>query len=662
MNLKKGLALCLSAALTVSVLGGCRAADGTQAADGSTGTAAPLTTVYGAEDTANPRTPAAVDLTGATVITLSGASAAIDGEGVSEENGVITVSAAGTYVFSGTLTEGRILVDAKGQEVTLVLNGADITCSYGSPLYIYKAAGATVHLMEGTENSLTDGETYTFDDPASSAADEEPNACLYSKSDLVLQGAGALTVNANYNNGITGKDTLAIYDLTLTVRAANNGVNGKDSNTIDSASVTVNCGGDAIRSTNDTDGTLGYVSISNSTLDLTAGEDGIQAETTVTVSSGSYSIAAGGGSGTTPAEDISAKGIKGGSGVNLISGVYTIDCSDDAVHSNGDVTVSGGVYTVSSGDDAFHADGTLTVDGGELSILTSYEGLEGTVVNINGGQLRIVSSDDGVNAAGGADGSGFMGRGGGTFGSTDSQSAIHITGGYLVVNAGGDGLDANGSMTMTGGTVITVSSGRSDGAIDYDGSFALSGGTLLAVSGGAMPQAPSEATQNTVFIGFDAAVPADAYVALLGEGQTVVFEMPINTASVVYSSPDLQSGATYTVSIGGTYTGGTTDCICSGGAYSGGTELTQLTLTDSITQYGSTGMGGGMGGGAHGQMPAGEKPQQPDGGEEPQRPDGGDFSQDKKDFGEDGGFHGGRGMGKETFDGDAGKSETPAAG
>ena len=149
------------------------------------------------------------------------------------------------------------------------------------------------------------------------------------------------------------------------------------------------------------------------------------------------------------------------------------------------VTVSGGVYTISTGDDAFHADEALTVSAREINILTSYEGLEGTSVSVSGGTIYIVSSDDGVSAAGGADGSGFGGFGRGTPFGGNSGSLIHISGGYLVVRAGGDGLDSNGNAIMSGGTVIVSSTGQGDGALDYDGSFTLSGGILLAADSGA---------------------------------------------------------------------------------------------------------------------------------------------------------------------------------
>lgn len=417
---------------------------------------------------------------------------------------------------------------------------------------------------------------------------------------------------------------MQIYDGVLSVQAVNNGINGKDSNTIDSASITVTCGGDAIRSTNDTDGTLGWVSISNSLLDLTAGEDGVQAETALTISEGSCTAVSGGGSGVQPSDSISAKGLKAGTTLTLNGGTFTLDCSDDAVHSNGDVTVSGGIYTISTGDDALHADEALTVSAGEINILTSYEGLEGTSVSVSGGTIYIVSSDDGVNAAGGADGSGFGGFGQGTPFGGNSDALIHISGGYLVVQAGGDGLDSNGNAIMSGGTVIVSSTGQGDGALDYDGSFTLSGGILLAADSGAMSQSPSEASQYTLSLGFDSVLPAGTFISLEREEQSLVFALPSNASHVVISSPELEGGAVYTLSYGGEYSGQTADGLCSGGTCSGGTEAAELTLSDYITTYGRADMGGRPGG------PRGGTPRE-DWGEPPtegmppdQRPGGGE--------------------------------------
>ncbi|MGN0985796.1 MAG: carbohydrate-binding domain-containing protein [Candidatus Enterenecus sp.] len=616
MKLRKWPALALAAAMILGLLSGCgdktggTETGGVPSAPVSSASSAPSLVPSG--EPADPagetetRDPAEADLTGAAEILLSGSTAQISGSGASEEKGVITITAGGTYVLSGTLEDGCVIVDAKGKDVTLVLNGADITCSNGCPLYIYNAQSAVVHVMEGTQNSLTDGGAYTLDSKYYSAADEEPNACLYSKDDLILQGAGALEVNANYDNGVTSRDTLEIYDVTLSVRAANHGINGKDSNTIDSAKITVTCGGDAIRSTNDSDGTLGWISISNSDLDLTAGEDGVQAETTVSISGGSYRVTSGGGSGARLASDASAKGVKAGTDLTLTGGTFLMDCADDAFHTNGSLTVSGGVYTVSTGDDAFHADETLTVSGGEINVLTSYEGLEGSDVTFSGGTARIVASDDGVNAAGGMDASGFGGRGGmgGPFGTGGGAHTLTVSGGTLIVDAGGDGLDSNGSITMTGGTVIVSSAGAGDSAVDCDSGAEVTGGTLWAASFGTMmTQAPGSGGQCVLSLSFGQTLAAGTWVEISGEGESFAFQTPIGTGNLVFSSPELVLGGEYTVSCGGTYDGAVTDHVGSGGTCSGGTELAVVTLSGYVTSWGSQ---GGTGFGGRGGMQGGK--------------------------------------------------------
>lgn len=598
----KRTALSLSTAVLLLTLSACGTeGDAMTAAGGSTAQVFSSLSISDGADAASPRAPATLDLTGATTILFSGGEISIEGDGAEVADGVVIITAPGTYAVSDTVDDGRIVIDAPDADVTVALNGADITCSYGSPLYIYQAGAATVHLMEGTENALTDGTGYSFADSYSSEADEEPNACLYSRADLVIEGAGDLTVTANYDNGITSKGALEIYDGAISVTAIGHGINGKGSNTIASAALTVECGGDAIRSTSDTDDALGWVSISDSTLDLTAGEDGIQAETSLTLSSGSYTIVSGGGSGAQPAEDASAKGIKAGTSLRLEGGTYVLDCSDDALHANGDVTVSGGVYTISTGDDALHADGALAVSGGDMEILTSYEGLEGATVSISGGAISLVSTDDGVNAAGGADGSGYGALDpADAFESAGGSYYIEISGGDLRIQAGGDGLDANGSITLSGGTVLVASSGQADGALDCEGAFTLSGGTLLALSSGTMSQTPSGSGQYAISVSFDPVLSTGTYVGLTGETQDFVFQLPIDTRGFLFSSPELESGATYTVSYGGAYSGGTDGWICTGGTYSGGTDLTELILSDQLTTYGDTGMGGRGGGGPEG--------------------------------------------------------------
>lgn len=333
-------------------------------------------------------------------ILLSGSSASVSGTGAEAENGIVTITEGGTYEISGTLEDGQICVKAPDEDVTLILKNVSVTSSSGSPFVILKANSVTLSLPDGTESTLTDSETYD--------SNEDADACLYSKADLTIEGTGTLTVNANYKNGITGKDTLTIRDSTLSVTAANHGITGKDSLTAENASLTVQSGGDAIRSTNNEDGALGFILLTDCTLDLTAAEDGVQAETVLTIDGGSYVIITAGGSGGTIDEDTSAKGLKAGTQVTISGGTFDLDCCDDAIHSNGNVDISGGSFTLSTGGDGIHADDTVTVTNGAIDILKSYEGMEGVTVNIEGGDINIVSNDDGINVADGTS-SGFKG-------------------------------------------------------------------------------------------------------------------------------------------------------------------------------------------------------------------------------------------------------------
>lgn len=553
------LAVLLCAALLISVLCACGKTAGT-GADTNTNDDSVAQQLYDAD-------VAAPDLTNATEITLSGADD-------------VTITDGGVYVLTGTLTDGRVLINAPGADVTLVLRDADITCTDSSALYIYKAASVLVYLPDGTASTLTDGSSYDYGDGVSSAIDEEPNACLYAKSDLIIAGGGTLTVTGNANNGITGKDTLKIEDTAVSVTAANHGINGKDCLVLKQTDVTVTSGGDALRATNDSDTALGCVLIGASTLTLTAGEDGIQAETTLTLFDTACTVTSGGGSSAALADGVSAKGIKAGTDITVRSGSYTLDCADDAVHANGNATVSGGMFTVTTGDDGVHADEAVTITDGTLSIRECYEGIEGQTIDISGGTIDIVSSDDGLNAAGGADQSGFGGRGPDSF-SGGSDSSITISGGTLRIDASGDGIDSNGDLTVSGGEIY-VSGPMSDGdsALDYDGSATVTGGTVIAAGYSGMAQNfGTDSTQGSILLTCQSASTETIRVTDASGSVLAEFAPAKAYTCVVVSTPALKQGGTYTVTMGG--------------------ESTNVTLDSLI--YGSGSMGGGMGGGMGGQ-------------------------------------------------------------
>lgn len=522
---KRILAVLLCAALLISVLCACGKTAGT-GTDTDTNDDSIAQQLYDAD-------VAAPDLTNATEITLSGADD-------------VTITDGGVYVLTGTLTDGRVLVNAPGADVTLVLRDADITCVDSSALYIYKAANVLVYLPDGTASTLTDGSSYDDSGSFSSTTDEEPNACLYSKSDLVIAGGGTLTVTGNANNGITGKDTLKIEGTAVNVTAANHGINGKDCLVLKQANVTVTSGGDALRATNDSDSALGCILIGASVLTLTAGEDGIQAETTLTLFDTTGTITSGGGSSASLADDTSAKGIKSGTDITVRSGSYTLDCADDGVHANGNVTISGGTFAITTGDDGVHADETVTTTDGTLNIPKCYEGIEGQTIDISGGTIDIVSGDDGLNAA------------------------------------GGDGIDSNGDLTVSGGEIyVSGPTSDSDSALDYDSTATVTGGTVVAAGYSGMAQNfGANSTQGSILLTCQSASTETIRVTDASGNVLAEFTPAKAYTCVVVSTPALTQGSTCTVTMGG--------------------QSTNVTLESLI--YGSGGMGGGMGGQPGGNM------------------------------------------------------------
>ncbi len=222
-------------------------------------------------------------------ITLADGASTASGAGVEIEGDKITVTHAGTYVFSGTLSNGQIAVKAdKLHKVHLVFNGVWISNSETAPLYIISADKVIVTLAEGSKNHLTD-----ISRPPVSTDDEEGedniNACVYAADDLTFNGLGELTVEAS-NNGIGGKNDIRICGGTYTINAANNGIKGKDSVILAAGTISVVAGKDGVKSDNIEEVERGYVHICGGTISIQASDDGIQAVTRLTIDAGSVTV------------------------------------------------------------------------------------------------------------------------------------------------------------------------------------------------------------------------------------------------------------------------------------------------------------------------------------------------------------------------------------
>lgn len=563
----------------------------------------------------------------------------------------VTITASSEISVSGESTSGQLAVNVDKTaepegKVVLNLEGLTLSNSSAAPIYV-EAIGDEVQISakNGTTNTISDGTSHTDTYVDSDGNTNTVNGAIFSRDDLKLKGKGTLIVNGNTEDGIVCKNDLKIWNGNITVNAADDGIRGNDSVRIgdhpdaadySSLSVTVNTnngssGGDGIKTNSDEDG-KGYVTINGGTVNIDSYADGIQAEQTFTMNGGELNITTyqgsnftssasggnggwgggmGGNDGNSNKTDISAKGIKAvgvydeagttwQSGGDLIvnGGTITIDSSDDSLHCGGDMQLLGGSMTLATADDGAHSDHALTIGstGGDydapyVNITKSYEGIEGVDITQNSGTVMVTSSDDGYNAAGGADSSGNNNSGGwgqGSWGgpgggsSSDGSQTMTFNGGYAYVNAAGDGLDSNGNIYFNGGYVFVSQTGGGNGPLDCgdsNNSITYSGGTVIAAGSSDMFETPSSYS----FLSTTSVSAGQTITFTDASGNVLAtFTLPNGSAEMVMCSQESSvtcytggtlSGTTYFASqdstnrcgYGGTISGGTAVSASSGG-------------------------------------------------------------------------------------------------
>lgn len=564
------------------------------------------------------------DESSATKITLSGDSASVSGSGAVVEGSTVTISAAGTYIVSGNLTDGSITVTtSEDDKVQIVLNGVKIASSSGPAIDIQSADKCFITLAEGTQNSLSDGSAFTS---------EDANACIYATCDLTINGSGSLDVSGNYRHGVFSKDDLVVYGGSINVSAVEDGLNGKDSVKIGAGDISIDSGADGVKSSKSTNPEKGFVYVSGGSLSIDAEDDGIQAKTYLCIADGSIEI----------------------------------DATDDALHSDLEGALNGGSTSVRSGDDAFHCETKLEVNDGSFVAEECNEGYEAEWVVVNGSDTNICALDDAMNASaadlsddsessdadtstsapsgepganaaqpdgsiGAPDGSsanadsneqqntapqdagrqdgatppelpsddgaqggqageapsdlgqapdvqGGMERGGqapggqgGAPGVSDSNCLIQINGGKVVLDSQGDGVDSNGNVEINGGTLLVNGpSSDGDGAFDYDGEATISGGTVLMAGAVGMAQSFTSGTQAFALV--QASGSAGNVIEATDADGNVIATLTATRAfgCVLVSGAGVSDGDTITVSVDGAATMATASTTGTSGIATGG--------------------------------------------------------------------------------------------
>ena len=545
------------------------------------------------------------DETASCHIRLSDAGSTSDSSNAAIDGNIITIKAEGTYILSGSLTDGQLVVDADTAKVQLVLDNASITKNTSASIYVKQADKVFVTLAENSANTISStGEFIAIDE-------NNIDAAIFSKDDLTLNGSGTLTVSCETGHGIVSKDELVITGGTYQVNASGHCLSGKDCVSILDGSFTLQAGKDGIHSENADDTAKGNIYIVAGTYGITSDGDGVDASGTLTVTGGDYTFTTGGGNANGPvhtdremggfggkggmrdfgekgdfggrgrfgddagmfeapndpngqlppdesADSVSSKGVKADASLYLGGGTFVFDCADDAVHSGGELLVNSGSYTIATGDDGMHADTSLLIHDGTINITTSYEGLEGQKITINGGSIRVVSSDDGFNAAG-----------------DSSDISLVINGGTIYVNADGDGLDSNNTLTINGGEIyVSGSTSNDNAALDWENTGSINGGTIFAAGSSGMMENFRSASQGSILTSFQTSVNGEITVTDADRNAILSFTPEKSCNSILVSSPLLTQGSTYTIT--------------------GGDQTVTIELTDLI--YGA---GSGMGGFGH---------------------------------------------------------------
>lgn len=537
---KKLLALFFAMALSMTAVAGCT---GTKS---STGNVVSLETETNAEETSaqsEAGTFSSADMfterdlagtyeeSGAVYVTLSDDGIAGETDGVVIDGQMVTITAEGTYIFSGTLSEGQIVVDADNAKVQIVFDNVDITCASSAAVYVKSAEKVFVTLAEGSQNTLRNTDEYVAID------DNNIDAVIFAKSDLTLNGTGSLTIISAEGHGIVSKDDLKIIGGTYDITAAGHALSGKDSVRIADGTFILTAEKDGIHAENADDEEKGYIYIADGDFTITSDGDGMDASNIVQIEDGTLDITAGGGAanslkthesdvpggpgggmpqngekldgesmpqmgekpdgenmtemgkrpdGTTPPEkpsqtDQSDTADETAAPDNATdhqssSAETTEDTTTDesgtstkGIKAGGGMYLKGGTYQIDSADDSIHSNANITIADGTYTLATGDDGVHADdALIVNGGTITVTESYEGLEGLTVTINDGTIDITARDDGINTAGEKMELNGGYIHILAGGDGVDSNGDLTINGGEIyIDGPSDNGNSAIDY---------------------------------------------------------------------------------------------------------------------------------------------------------------------------------------------------
>ena len=499
-------------------------------------------------------------------------------EGVKYSSNLLKIEKAGTYALSGTLN-GAVEVKGINEEIRIILNNATIktldTQAIAPLMFKSHESTRILTVYDGTTNTLSDSVGDT-------EADGDSAVIQAKKSSLVINGSGTLNLNAvgEDASAIKVKQELYIIDSTLNINAVKNGIKADKKLVVENANITVVAGNDGIKNDMEAEtqedanlyassAEYGYMYIKNTSLNIKSGDDALAANNYLFIEnreSDVIDIVTNNGCPNSITESSSdkanGKAIKVG-GITLVSGTtetdipasyednytlilkggtYNVNSNDDAISSKGNLYIVDGTFNLSTGNDGIHAEYLSSVSGGNITVNKSYEALEGATVDVSGGKLVLHSVDDGINAA-----------------NKDLKNyaySINVSGGDIYVEAQGDGVDSNGTILMTGGTLIIDGPTESmNGSLDSDRGILVNGGNLVAVGSKGMVENPgTNSEQCYINLTMSTTQNANTKIEIFDEDNNSIYtHTPAKKyQSVIMSLKEIEIGKTYKIVVGTT--------------------------------------------------------------------------------------------------------------